>query len=104
MRLIASSGSGSSTRMIDHVVCVDVGAHVVWDPAERYAIRLTPGSLDACVGNGFTLDRVKELRQLVLQVRRPEGKKKRRNNPEKRKRKRREAREHERASRYATSA
>lgn len=103
LRIIGSKGSGTRTRTIDHVICADAGDRVIWDPAERYAIRFEPGSFEACVGNGFTLRGIKELRQLVMQVQRPEGKKKRHNNPERCKRNRREAREQGLRRRFATT-
>lgn len=85
VRLEGRSDGGGS---VDHVICINSGTQTVWDPAEQYGLRLTSETLQACIGNGFNLVGIMEIRHIQRQVQRREGAKKRRNNPEKRKMKR----------------
>ena len=81
--------------MIDHTVAIDAARRLVFDPAEKRALRFQPGTLEACVGDGVNLERLEEVRELRLQELGQSSKVRHGKTPEQRKRKRENRRRRE---------
>ena len=62
--LVRLKGIALDGDKVDHMVCVDADNQLVYDSAEPYAMRLGRLALSACVGDGFVLEDVTEIRQL----------------------------------------
>ena len=67
-------GLDSSGEEIDHVVVVYYRKQLVYDPVQRFPLKMGSAKLHACVGDEVDLLGVPELRRLTMQ---PEGKRKR---------------------------
>lgn len=62
--LVRLRGVANSREEVDHVVCVDANTRLIYDSSEPYAMKLGRLALSACVGDGFVLEDVTEIRQL----------------------------------------
>ena len=102
--LLRLKGRVPDRGTIDHIVCVDASRALIHDCVEPYAMRLTSQALESCVGDGVLFEKILEIRQLDVQVRREEGKKKRKNDPDKRREQRRRKRETSAVSRLGARA
>ena len=65
--LVRLKGSDSEGAGVDNVVAVDANRSIVLDCVEKLVLRLQPGVLAACVGDGKHLDEVAEVRRLEVQ-------------------------------------
>lgn len=63
--LVRLEGTDVHYETIEHVVAVDAGRRLILDSAEPFALRMLPGVLNLCVGDGFQLTKIAELRVLV---------------------------------------
>lgn len=86
-------GRGVGRNTNNHIVVVNAAEGVVCDCVERFSMRLTADTIGLCIGDGFTLGSIAEIRQIEKQAESKEGKKKRKNNPDKRREKRKMQRE-----------
>ena len=78
VRIVGVSDDGVGT---DHCVVVDCARGEVVDSCEDVAFDLRAGVLHGCVGDGVTLKRVEEVRELVVQPKAKNGRKRRRRGP-----------------------
>ena len=88
VRLIGKDEKGGT---VDHCVAIDAKCGLVIDGYENNALHARDGVLEHCVGDGFNLVEVEEVRRLVQQEKR-KGKKKRKKDPHSRKREREDRR------------
>ena len=77
VRLIGVDGDGGKFH---HCVLLDTRREVVFDPCETKPLRSRDQVLRHCVGYGFELEEVPEVRKLVKQPKQ-KGKKRKRRNP-----------------------
>ena len=88
VRLIGKDGKDGT---VDHCEAIDAKCGLVIDCCEENALHARDGVLEHCVGDGFNLVEVEEIRRMVQQEKR-KGKKKWKKDPHSRKREREDRR------------
>ena len=78
--LVMLIGLDSDGGKVDHCLVLDTFRETVLDPCETKPLRARGHVLEYCVGDGFELQEVLEVRKMVKQPQR-KGKKRKRRNP-----------------------
>ena len=78
--IVRLKGIDKDGSTVDHCVAIDANRGIVLDSCERNCLRMGCGVLQACLGDGVTLECVNEVRRVVLQNK-SSGNRKSRKNP-----------------------
>ena len=65
--IVRLKGIDKDGSTVDHCVATDANRGIVLDSCERNCLRMGCGVLQACLGDGVTLECVDEVRRVVLQ-------------------------------------
>ena len=84
--LIRVVGHEDDDGRVDHCVAINAKSELVFDSSEEQPMRMEDGVIQCCLGDGVRLERIEEVRRLVVQRKRA-GKKKTKRNPRERERK-----------------